>query len=147
MVNPLRREEMAEIKGKQLLYLSENWRVKTDELQWILQCQHGNRWRDRSFCCTREALIRCIREHAEIDAGLNFPAHHPGRPGKPVAAAPQAPPPMPTTPKVVTPVLPRPTLVWRAPLRGDDYSLDCYEDGYPKLPDCLDRRGPEAEVA
>jgi hypothetical protein len=29
------------------------------------------------------------------------------------------------------------------PLRGDDYLLEYYEDGYPKLPSCLDRRaGP-----
>ena len=25
-------------------------------------------------------------------------------------------------------------------LRGDDYPLEYYEDGYPKLPACLDRR-------
>ena len=25
-------------------------------------------------------------------------------------------------------------------LNGDDYPLDYYEDGYPKIPDCLDRR-------
>ena len=27
-------------------------------------------------------------------------------------------------------------------LEGDDYQLDYYEDGYPKLPACLDRRKP-----
>jgi hypothetical protein len=39
-----------------------------------------------------------------------------------------------------------PTMVWpeRGPtpgaLQGDDYQLEYYEDGYPKLPACLDRR-------
>ena len=28
------------------------------------------------------------------------------------------------------------------PLQGDDYQLDYYADGYPKLPECLDRRRP-----
>ena len=28
------------------------------------------------------------------------------------------------------------------PLQGDDYQLEYYEDGYPKLPACLDRRKP-----
>lgn len=35
-------------------------------------------------------------------------------------------------------------------LEGDDYPLEYYEDGYPKLPACLDRgRSPEplAEAA
>ena len=26
------------------------------------------------------------------------------------------------------------------PLQGDDYPLEYYEDGFPKLPACLDRR-------
>jgi hypothetical protein len=32
--------------------------------------------------------------------------------------------------------------VWPTPgaLQGDDYPLEYYEDGYPKLPACLDRR-------
>ena len=29
-------------------------------------------------------------------------------------------------------------------LQGDDYPLEYHEDGYPKLPDCLDRR-PKAQ--
>ena len=35
-------------------------------------------------------------------------------------------------------------------LQGDDYPLEYYEDGYPKLPACLDRRPkpePLAEAA
>src|SRR5262249_6615407 len=30
-------------------------------------------------------------------------------------------------------------------LQGDDYPLEYYEDGYPKLPSCLDRRKPKSE--
>jgi hypothetical protein len=26
------------------------------------------------------------------------------------------------------------------PLQGNDYQLEYYEDGYPKLPTCLDRK-------
>ena len=53
-----------------------------------------------------------------------------------------------------------PTMVWpernftQGPtpgaLQGDDYPLEYYEDGYPKLPACLDRRRtpePLAEAA
>jgi hypothetical protein len=32
-------------------------------------------------------------------------------------------------------------------LQGDDYPLDYYKDGYPKLPDCLRRRKPRLDVA
>jgi hypothetical protein len=38
----------------------------------------------------------------------------------------------------------------RGALQGDDYPLEYYEDGYPKLPECLDRRRkaePLAEAA
>jgi len=31
------------------------------------------------------------------------------------------------------------------PLKGDDYPLEYYDDGYPKLAACLDRRKPEQE--
>jgi hypothetical protein len=36
----------------------------------------------------------------------------------------------------------RDTQPWPTPgaLKGDDYPLEHYEDGYPKLPACLDRR-------
>ena len=31
--------------------------------------------------------------------------------------------------------------IWDGPpLQGHDYPLEYYEDGYPKLPSCLDRR-------
>ena len=32
-------------------------------------------------------------------------------------------------------------------LQGDDYQLEYYEDGYPKLPACLDRRRAPLELA
>ena len=49
--------------------LNTNWRVTDDPLQWVLQRRQGNPrdknsgWRDRSFCRTREALLRCVHEH------------------------------------------------------------------------------------
>ena len=49
--------------------LNEKWRVIDDPLQWILQRKKGNPrnknsgWQPRSFCRTREALLRCVREH------------------------------------------------------------------------------------
>jgi hypothetical protein len=37
-----------------------SWRVAecADGLQWLLQRQHGDRWRSESFCRSRSALIR-----------------------------------------------------------------------------------------
>jgi hypothetical protein len=56
--------------------LNASWRVVDDPLQWILQRRKGSArsknsgWQGRSFCRTREALLRCIREYcAEIDDG------------------------------------------------------------------------------
>jgi len=52
-----------------LAQLNANWRVVDDSLQWILQRKRGkprkkNSGRqDRSFCTTREGLLRCIREY------------------------------------------------------------------------------------
>jgi hypothetical protein len=54
--------------------LNASWRVIDDPLQWILQRTKGNPrkknsgWRDRSFCRTRDALLRCVREYCgEVD--------------------------------------------------------------------------------
>ena len=54
--------------------LNAKWRVVDDPLQWILQRKKGNPrsrnagWQGRSFCRTRDALLRCVREHCgEID--------------------------------------------------------------------------------
>jgi hypothetical protein len=56
--------------------LNATWRVVDDPLQWILQRKKGNPrnknsgWRGRSFCRTRKALLRCIREYCgEVDVG------------------------------------------------------------------------------
>jgi hypothetical protein len=49
--------------------LNEGWRVIDDPLQWKLQRKKGNPrpknfgWRDRSFCTTRDGLLRWVREH------------------------------------------------------------------------------------
>jgi hypothetical protein len=53
--------------------LNERWRVIVckNSIQWVLQQRRGgrNHWRGRSYCRTREALIRCSHEHAgTIDA-------------------------------------------------------------------------------
>jgi hypothetical protein len=48
--------------------LNANWRVVDDPLQWILQRRKGKPrkkncgWQDRSFCRTREGLLRSVRE-------------------------------------------------------------------------------------
>ena len=49
--------------------LNASWRVVADPLQWRLQRKKGNPrtrnsgWRDRSFCSTRDGLLRCVREY------------------------------------------------------------------------------------
>jgi len=69
--------------------LNESWRVIDDPLQWILQRKKGSPrkknsgWRGRSFCRTRDALLRCVAGYCgEIDdnalAELNsLPDWHP----------------------------------------------------------------------
>src|SRR5215470_18109775 len=68
--------------------LNSNWRVVDDPLQWILQRRKGNPrkrnsgWVDRSFCTTREGLLRCVREYCgEVDQSAlaklqALPDHH-----------------------------------------------------------------------
>ena len=52
-----------------LAQLNERWRVVDDPLQWRLQKKKGNLrdknsgWDNRSFCRTKDDLLRCIREH------------------------------------------------------------------------------------
>ena len=55
--------------------LNSRWRVADDPRQWILQNRKGRRrakssgWLSRSFCATRSALLRCIREYCgKVDA-------------------------------------------------------------------------------
>ena len=55
--------------NRPIAQLSERWRVVDDPLQGILQRKKGNPrkknsgWTGRSFCRTREALLRCVREY------------------------------------------------------------------------------------
>jgi hypothetical protein len=57
--------------NKVVAHLNERWRVIecAAGIQWILQHRAGERhgtarWDDRSYCRTREALIRCCRASA-----------------------------------------------------------------------------------
>jgi hypothetical protein len=60
---------LAHPSDRLLAQLNERWRVVDDPLQWILQQKKGNTrsknsgWRSHSFCRTREALLRGIREY------------------------------------------------------------------------------------
>ena len=69
-----RAERPAHASNRLVAQFSERWRVVDDPLQWVLQRKKGNPrkknsgWRGRSFCRTREALLRCIREYCgEVD--------------------------------------------------------------------------------
>jgi len=45
------------------LQLSDNWRLASDPLQWIIQRREGKQWRSVQFIAsTREVLVRCLRE-------------------------------------------------------------------------------------
>ena len=53
------------------IQLNVGWRVSEDSLQWMLQrrCSKPGkkaRWTGRSFCRTREALLRCVNDHCGI---------------------------------------------------------------------------------
>ena len=81
-------EGLAHPSNRLVAQLNESWRVVDDQLQWRLQRKKGNSrkknsgWRDRSFCTTREGLLRCIREHggkvgpAALAALSALPQHH-----------------------------------------------------------------------
>jgi hypothetical protein len=49
--------------------LNAKWRVVDDPIQWILQVRKGRKgkrttgYRGRSYCLSRTALLRCIREY------------------------------------------------------------------------------------
>ena len=59
---------LAHPSNRLIAQLNANWRVIDDPLQWILQRRKGkprkknSGWIDRSFCTTRDALLRCVRE-------------------------------------------------------------------------------------
>ena len=85
-----------------IIQLNERWRVADDgELQWMLQ-RKANKgraqradgslrspYRTRSFCETRAALLRCIREYCgQVDgAALRTVEGLPERYGGPVVVA------------------------------------------------------------
>ena len=53
------------------IQLNEGWRVSEDSLQWMLQrrCSKPGqkaKWTGRSFCRTREALLRCVNDHCGV---------------------------------------------------------------------------------
>ena len=68
--------------------LNERWRVVDDPLQWILQRRKGSPrkknsgWEGRSFCQTKEAMLRCVRKlcgHVDPSALAKLtvlPPHH-----------------------------------------------------------------------
>ena len=59
---------LAHTSNPLIAQLNTNWRVINDPLQWVLQRRKGNPrkknsgWQDRSFCTTRDGLLRCVRE-------------------------------------------------------------------------------------
>ena len=63
--------------------LNDHWRVSFDPLQWILARRVGQQWIARSFCVTREALLRCIKDYCPKDVDLSsvhaFPDWHSDR--------------------------------------------------------------------
>ena len=64
-----RSKRPAHPSNRLVAQLNATWRVVDDPLQWRLQRKKGNPrtknsgWRDRSFCTTREGLLRCVREY------------------------------------------------------------------------------------
>jgi hypothetical protein len=64
--------ETADAYSGFVVQLNPDWRVVEcrDGLQWVLQRRGSpekprrDDWRGRSYCRTKEALIRCTREHA-----------------------------------------------------------------------------------
>jgi hypothetical protein len=61
--------ESYEDYGRVIVHLNDRHRVILcrDGVQWILQRRISNLadgWRGRSFCRTKEALLRCIKENA-----------------------------------------------------------------------------------
>jgi hypothetical protein len=66
---PVRTKAPAHPSNRFVTQLNERWRVVDDPLQWVLQQRKGTPrkkntgWQARSFCRTREGLLRCIREN------------------------------------------------------------------------------------
>ena len=66
---PGRLQSLAHLSNRLIAQLNATWRVVADPLQWRLQRKKGNSrakntgWRARSYCRTKDALLRFIREH------------------------------------------------------------------------------------
>jgi hypothetical protein len=133
--------------------INRQWRVISDDIQWILQCWREPSWRNHSFCRTSSALRRCIREYCGEPNGatLAWLAALPEwrEPSLGVEAKPRPQPPLAASegglkpyvwaypPKGLEPEYRGPT---PGALQGDDYPLTCDANGYPEIPACLDRR-------
>ena len=62
--------------------LGNGWRVALGETQWTLEHWRTPSWRPRSYCSTRDALVRCIMEYcgeANLTQVLALPEWHPHR--------------------------------------------------------------------
>jgi hypothetical protein len=135
-----------------LFPLNTKWRVVGDDpSQWILQRYRTPRWRDHSFCRTREGLLRCVREYCgEVTALLRALSDwREVQVESPEAVS--SPDSLFDGPDYISPLPPLQTHhIGPTPgaLQGDDYhiALDA-NDGYPELPACLDRREPRFEEA
>ncbi len=83
-----RAERPAHPSNRLVAQLNGTWRVVDDPLQWRLQRKKGrprkkdSGWQDRSFCRTREGLLRCVREYcgdvepAALAKLSALPEHH-----------------------------------------------------------------------
>jgi hypothetical protein len=72
----------AGLYGREVARLSDRTRVIEEEMQWVVQRRQGRYWRGVSFCVTKDALLRCIREQcsdADISQVLLLPDWHPDR--------------------------------------------------------------------
>ena len=108
-----------------------------DNLQWIIQRRSGTSWRSFTFHRERQSLIRCLAKLGfPLETITLLPAHY-----DTPTMTPQIESPGPELPlRASDAEEERPQVVLSEPLQGDDYPLDYYPDGYPKLPACLDRR-------
>jgi hypothetical protein len=122
---------------------STAWRIVSDELQWLLQHREGNRWNNRSYCCTRAGLLRCVGEYCgEVDAEAlaqvrALPDWHPDRASTFVEPDHKEPAESKaveiSTSTFVEPLLPEGSY-------KVDYPLTYDAVGNVELPECLDRR-------
>ena len=87
---------------------------------------------DQRFCCPRHAVKDRVARHRSryINAPLTVVPEKPLQ----LAKAPAT-----RLAETATPYFnPHGPTPWA--LQGDDYQLEYYDDGYPRLPACLDRR-------